>query len=184
MSVVGGDAELGEDMTRTYTAAPVYNHGPAGLAHFLRDLDITDPGITEARHWRAPVFVPGRRRGHAWAAVGRTPPAPPAQAAAVTGEPGVTLESLDWEWGDAYIISYARDQWAALRRDTHRFLTAADPGRAGHQDRRRLRGIPVPRGCARPAPQITSTPRMKTTTWTRTGTRAGTGTGTGRGWGC
>ncbi len=24
------------------------------------------------------------------------------------GDPGVTLESLDWEWGDAYIISYAR----------------------------------------------------------------------------
>ena len=42
----------------------------------------------------------------------------------MTGDPGVTLESLDWEWGDAYIISYARDQWAALRRDTHRFLTA------------------------------------------------------------
>ena len=43
----------------------------------------------------------------------------------MTGEPGVTLESLDFDWGDAYIICYARDQWAALRRDTHRFLTAA-----------------------------------------------------------
>ena len=43
----------------------------------------------------------------------------------MTGEPGVTLESLDWDWGDAYIICYARDQWAALRRDTRRFLTAA-----------------------------------------------------------
>ena len=42
----------------------------------------------------------------------------------MTGEPGVTLESLDWEWGDAYLICYARDQWAALRRDTRRFLTA------------------------------------------------------------
>ena len=42
----------------------------------------------------------------------------------MTGEPGVTLESLDFDWGDAYIICYARDQWAALRRDTHRFLTA------------------------------------------------------------
>ena len=141
MSVVGGDTELGEDMTRTYTAARVYNHGPGGLAHFLRDLDIIDPGITEARQWRAPVFVPGRRRGHAWAAVGRTPALRPG-GAAMTGEPGVTLESLDWEWGDAYIISYARDQWAALRRDTRRFLTARHPGRAGHQDRSRLRGIP------------------------------------------
>ena len=26
----------------------------------------------------------------------------------MTRDPGVTLESLDWEWGDAYIISYAR----------------------------------------------------------------------------
>ena len=43
----------------------------------------------------------------------------------MTGEPGVTLESLDFDWGDAYVICYARDQWAALRRDTHRFLTAA-----------------------------------------------------------
>ena len=43
----------------------------------------------------------------------------------MTGGPGVTLESLDFDWGDAYIICYARDQWAALRRDTHRFLTAA-----------------------------------------------------------
>ena len=26
----------------------------------------------------------------------------------MTGEPGVTLESLDFEWGDAYLICYAR----------------------------------------------------------------------------
>ena len=25
----------------------------------------------------------------------------------MTGQQPVTLESLDWEWGDAYIISYA-----------------------------------------------------------------------------
>ena len=43
----------------------------------------------------------------------------------MTGEPAVTLESLDYEWGDAYLICYARDQWAALRRDTRRFLTAS-----------------------------------------------------------
>ena len=42
----------------------------------------------------------------------------------MTGDPPVTLESLDFEWGDAYLIHYARDQWAALRRDTRRFLTA------------------------------------------------------------
>ena len=71
MSVVGGDAELGEDLARAYTAAPVYNHGPGGLAHFMRDLDIVEPGIVQAGHWRAPMFVPGRRRGQAWVGVGR-----------------------------------------------------------------------------------------------------------------
>jgi hypothetical protein len=42
----------------------------------------------------------------------------------VTGDPGVTLEWLAFNWGDAYLIHHARDQWAALRRDTRRFLTA------------------------------------------------------------
>ena len=111
-------------------------------------LDIIAPGITQARHWRAPAFVPGRRRGQAWAAVGRKP-RPRRGGAAMTGEPRVTLESLDFEWGDAYLICYARDQWAALRRDTHRFLAAAHPGRAGHHDRSRLHGIP---GAARLRP--------------------------------
>ena len=78
MSVVGGDAELGEQMARTYTTAPVCNHGPGGLARLMNGLDLIAPGITPARHWRAPAFNPGHRRGHAWAAVGRKPA--PAQA--------------------------------------------------------------------------------------------------------
>ena len=80
MSVVGGDAELGEQMARTYTTAPVCNHGPGGLARLMGGLDITEPGIVPARHWRAPALVPGHRRGQAWAAVGRKPPAQPAEA--------------------------------------------------------------------------------------------------------
>ncbi len=71
MSVVGGDAELGEELTRTYTTARVYNHGPGGLAHFMEGLDLLEPGIVQARQWRAPVFTPGHRRGQGWAAVGR-----------------------------------------------------------------------------------------------------------------
>ncbi len=71
MSVVGADAELGEDLARAYTTAPVYNHGPGGLAHFLRDLDILEPGIVQAGQWRGPRFVPSRRRGHAWVGVGQ-----------------------------------------------------------------------------------------------------------------
>jgi len=81
MSVVCGDADLGHDMARTYTAAPVYNHGQGDLARFLTGLDLIDPGTVPARQWRAPMFVPGHRRGQAWAAVGRKP------APADTGQP-------------------------------------------------------------------------------------------------
>ena len=41
----------------------------------------------------------------------------------MTGAP-VTLESLAFNWGDAYLFGYARDKWLALRRDHLRFLTA------------------------------------------------------------
>ena len=63
----------------------------------------------------------------------------------MTGEPGVTLESLDWGWGDAYIICYARDQWAALRRDTHRFLTAATLNELATKIETDYAAHPVPR---------------------------------------
>ena len=46
-------------------AAPVYDHGAGGLAHFMRPLDIIEPGIVPANQWRAPMFAPGRRRTHA-----------------------------------------------------------------------------------------------------------------------
>ena len=42
----------------------------------------------------------------------------------MTSQPAVTLESVAFHWGDAYLLSYARDRWVALRRDRHRFLTA------------------------------------------------------------
>ena len=42
----------------------------------------------------------------------------------MTGQPAVTLESVAFDWGDAYLLSYTRDRWVALRRDSHRFLTA------------------------------------------------------------
>jgi hypothetical protein len=47
----------------------------------MTGLDLIDPGIVPARQWRAPMFVPGPRRGQAWAAVGRKP------APADTGQP-------------------------------------------------------------------------------------------------
>jgi hypothetical protein len=63
----------------------------------------------------------------------------------MTGQPGVTLESLDYEWGDAYLICYARDQWAALRRDTHRFLAAATLDTLAARIKADYAASPVPR---------------------------------------
>jgi hypothetical protein len=57
----------------------------------------------------------------------------------------VTLASLAFGWGDAYLFSYARDRWVALRRDSPRFLTAGTlPGleKAIEAD---YRDHPVPR---------------------------------------
>ncbi len=34
------------------------------------------------------------------------------------------LEALAFHWADAYLLSYSRDRWVALRRDTRRFLIA------------------------------------------------------------
>ena len=34
------------------------------------------------------------------------------------------LETLAFHWADAYLLSYSRDRWVALRRDTRRFLIA------------------------------------------------------------
>jgi hypothetical protein len=39
-------------------------------------------------------------------------------------DPPATLESLAFDWGDAYLLSSVRDRWAALRRDAHYFLVA------------------------------------------------------------
>ena len=75
MSLVGGDTELGQELARAYTAAPVYNHGPAGLAAFLAGLELTGPGIIPAQQWPAPASSPTSQRGQAWAAVGCKTPA-------------------------------------------------------------------------------------------------------------
>jgi hypothetical protein len=63
----------------------------------------------------------------------------------MTGDPPVTLESLDFEWGDAYLICYARDQWAALRRDTRQFLTAQTLGEMAARIDVDYAASPVPR---------------------------------------
>ena len=42
----------------------------------------------------------------------------------MTGRQPVTLTLLTSQWGDLYLICYARDRWVALRRGGTRFLTA------------------------------------------------------------
>ena len=99
----------------------------------------------------------------------------------MTGEPGVTLESLDFEWGDAYLICYARDQWAALRRDTHRFLTAQTLDELAARIDADYAASPVPRGFDPPGTADYDAPgEDERTRTTRTRPRARTG----RGWAC
>ena len=37
--------------------------------------------------------------------------------------PRWTLAAVTFHWGDAYLITYTRDRWVALRRDTRKFLS-------------------------------------------------------------
>jgi SAM-dependent methyltransferase len=75
MSVVGGQPKLGQDLARAYTAAPVYNHGAAGVARFMDGLELTGPGIVPAHRWPAAAPARSTRRGQAWAAVACKSPA-------------------------------------------------------------------------------------------------------------
>jgi hypothetical protein len=62
----------GEQFTREYRAGRLYHHTRQDVASFLDGLELIDPGITEAREWRAPACaVHDFRGGHIWAAVAR-----------------------------------------------------------------------------------------------------------------
>ena len=188
MSVVGGDAELGR------------GHGPhlhrrAGLQPRPRRPGAlpAGPGHHRPRHRRGPALArPGvRARPPPGPRLGRRRPQTTGTAsrggAAVTGDPGVTLESLDLEWGDAYLICYARDQWAALRRDTRRFLTAETLDELATRIEADYAAHPVPRDCDPPGtadylgtPDEDDEPGRGRGTWPRTRERDRAG----RGWGC
>jgi hypothetical protein len=68
----------------------------------------------------------------------------------VTGRQLVTLTSLTSQWGDLYLICYARDRWVALRRGGTGFLTADTLGglesaiEADHGDHPAARGSGPP----------------------------------------
>ena len=59
--------------------------------------------------------------------------------------PPWTLERLAYEWGDAYLFSYCRDRWVALRRDNRSFITAHTLDLLEGAIRENYRWHPVPR---------------------------------------
>jgi len=63
----------------------------------------------------------------------------------MTSQPAVTLESVAFHWGDAYLLSYTRDRWVALRRDSHRFVTAGTLAGLEKAIEADYRDDPVPR---------------------------------------
>ncbi len=68
------DGGTGRQFTGQYDAGNLHHHTRADVAGFLDGLELITPGITEARAWHAPGFIPSHsRRGHIWAAVGRKP---------------------------------------------------------------------------------------------------------------
>jgi len=58
-----------------------------------------------------------------------------------------SLEALAFNWGDAYLFSYARDRWVALRRDNHHFITADTLAALETSIEADYRDHPVPREC-------------------------------------
>jgi hypothetical protein len=68
------EGEISQQFSAEYQAGNLYHHTRQDVTGFLPGLDLTEPGITEARRWRLPGPVPAQaRRGHIWAAVGRKP---------------------------------------------------------------------------------------------------------------
>ena len=71
-----GDRAIGAQITRTYDAAPVYNHTPEDVASFFTGLDLISPGIADARAWMPGWSTPApftQRAGQVLAGVGRKP---------------------------------------------------------------------------------------------------------------
>ena len=46
--------DLARDVIKAYHAAPVHLHSREQVAGYFTGLEIIEPGLTEARHWRPP----------------------------------------------------------------------------------------------------------------------------------
>jgi hypothetical protein len=62
----------------------------------------------------------------------------------------ITLETLLWDWGDAYTIGYRHDEWLAARRDDLAVLCAATLPGLDQMIQADYRNHPVPRECDLP----------------------------------
>jgi O-methyltransferase involved in polyketide biosynthesis len=79
ITVACGEPAIGEQITRTYNAAPVFNHTPADIASFFTGLDLIQPGIADARAWKPGWHTPApfqQRPGRVLAGIGVTPSRP------------------------------------------------------------------------------------------------------------
>jgi hypothetical protein len=51
MSVARGDDQIGQQVTRAYDAAPLYNHPSGDIASFFAGLTLIPPGVVDACAW-------------------------------------------------------------------------------------------------------------------------------------
>ena len=76
ITVACGQPAIGEQITRTYDAAPVFNHTPGDVESLFTGLDLITPGIADARAWAPGWLTPApfqERSGHVLAGVGVKP---------------------------------------------------------------------------------------------------------------
>jgi len=76
ITVACGEPAIGEQITRTYDAAPVFNHTPADVASFFTGLDVIKPGVADARAWMPGWRTPApfqERPGQILAGIGVIP---------------------------------------------------------------------------------------------------------------
>jgi hypothetical protein len=95
ISVGSGDEKTGGQLAREYRAGTLYNHSRAEITGLLAGLELTEPGLTDARDWDpslTTVASPREEDGRILAGVGRKRQTRPSQDAAallhVSGSPG------------------------------------------------------------------------------------------------
>ena len=75
ITVACGEPAIGEQITRTYNAAQVFNHTAGDVVSFFTGLDLIQPGVADARAWkpgwRTPAPFP-QRPGQVLADIGIT----------------------------------------------------------------------------------------------------------------